>query len=52
MKFAIFVLTPLVMLYANIASFLIFDIIALLISSIGTMVIMFMIGRYYESRKG
>jgi hypothetical protein len=51
MKFLIYAVIPLVMLYAIIASFLCYDIKALLISSLGTIIIMFMIGRVYESNK-
>ncbi|MCX7610252.1 MAG: hypothetical protein N2043_01520 [Ignavibacterium sp.] len=49
--FLLYVITPLVLLYALLASFITMDLWALLISTIGTIVVMFSLGMLYQSTK-
>jgi polyferredoxin len=49
-KILCFVIVPLVLLYALLASFVSYDIWAFLISAVGTIIIMFMLGRLYQKQ--
>lgn len=49
--FLLYVITPLVLFYALLASFITMDLWALLISAIGTIVVMFSLGMLYQSTK-